>query len=39
VRALTTLISDLRPALDSTVRETISRAISTELERQRSASK
>ena len=28
VRALTALISDLRPALDSTVRETIARAIS-----------
>ncbi|HVE88131.1 MAG TPA: hypothetical protein VNA44_00380 [Burkholderiaceae bacterium] len=37
VRALTALISDLRPALDSTVRETISRAIAAELERQRSA--
>ena len=39
VRALTALISDLRPALDTTVRETISRAISAELERQRSALK
>ena len=39
VRALTALISDLRPALDSTVRETISRAISAELERQRSTLK
>ena len=39
VRALTALISDLRPALDSTVRETIARAISTELARQRSALK
>jgi hypothetical protein len=39
VRALTALISDLRPALDATVRETISRAISAELERQRSALK
>jgi hypothetical protein len=36
VRALTALISDLRPALDTTVRETISRAIAAELERQRS---
>jgi len=39
VRALTALISDLRPALDTTVRETISRAIAAELERQRSALK
>ena len=39
VRALTALISDLRPALDTTVRETISRAIAAELERQRSAMK
>lgn len=39
VRALTALISDLRPALDTTVREAISRAISAELERQRSALK
>jgi hypothetical protein len=39
VRALTALISDLRPALDTTVRETISRAISAEFERQRSALK
>ena len=39
VRALTALISDLRPALDTTVRETISRAIASELERQRSALK
>ena len=39
VRALSALISDLRPALDTTVRETISRAIAAELERQRSASK
>ena len=39
VRALTALISDLRPALDSTVRETISRAISAELDRQRSTLK
>ena len=38
VRALTALISDLRPALDSTVRETISRAIAAEVERQRSLS-
>ena len=39
VRALTALISDLRPALDTTVREAISRAISAELERQRSTMK
>lgn len=39
VRALTALISDLRPALDTTVRETISRAVAAELERQRSALK
>ena len=39
VRALTALISDLRPALDTTVRETISRAIAAELERQSSALK
>lgn len=38
VRALTALISDLRPALDSTVRETIARAIADEIERQRSPS-
>ena len=38
VRALTALISDLRPALDTTVRKR-SRAIAAELERQRSASK
>ncbi|MGH6611700.1 MAG: hypothetical protein ACRECQ_15760 [Burkholderiaceae bacterium] len=37
VRALTALISDLRPALDSTVRETISRAVADEIERQRRA--
>lgn len=36
VRALTALVSDLRPALDSTVRETIGRAIAAEIERQRS---
>ncbi len=39
VRALTALISDLRPALDSTVRETIARAVAAELERQRSTLK
>ena len=39
VRALTALISDLRPALDTTVRDTISRAVAAELERQRSALK
>lgn len=38
VRALTALVSDLRPALDSTVRDTISRAIAAEVERQRSLS-
>jgi len=35
VRALTALVSELRPALDSTVRETIARAISAEIARQR----
>lgn len=39
VRALTALISDLRPALDSTVRETIVRAISAEVARQRESLK
>jgi len=38
VRALTALVSDLRPVLDSTVRDTISRAIAAEVERQRSLS-